>query len=196
MTVKGIMKRSRCTVKWTWSLIFTICLATASSTTQSQDNPPSYELNDIVVVTGSMSPVKFSELPRSIEVIGPDQLALSPANTIAELLAEIPGVDVRRRGALGVQADVSIRGGTFEQTLVLIDGIPMSDPQTGHHNLDLPLNLNDIERIEILKGPGSRLFGPGAMGGAINIITRQPRKTSLRMKTMGGDVVPSLVRRD
>ncbi|MBU8932863.1 MAG: TonB-dependent receptor [candidate division Zixibacteria bacterium] len=173
--------------KWICTLALGITITTISPSTQSQDINPVYELKDIIVVTGAISPVKFSELPRSIEVIGPDQIAQSPAITVAELLAQVPGVDVRRRGANGVQADISIRGGTFEQTLVMIDGVPLSDPQTGHHNLDLPLNLNDIKQIEVLKGPGSRLFGPGAMGGAINIITRQPQETAVRLKTIAGN---------
>jgi iron complex outermembrane receptor protein len=88
-------------------------------------------------------------------------------------------VDVRQRGARGVQADVGIRGGSYEQTLIMIDGVNMSDPQTGHHNMDLPVNINDIERIEIVKGPAARIYGPNAMGGVINIITREANSNAI-----------------
>ncbi len=111
----------------------------------------------------------------------------SPARSVEELLRNVAGVDVRQRGALGVQADISIRGGTFEQTLVLIDGIKMLDPQTGHHAMNIPLTLDDIERIEIVKGPVSHQFGPNAMNGAINIITRKHSRPFARVQGMAGD---------
>jgi iron complex outermembrane receptor protein len=85
-------------------------------------------------------------------------------------------VDVRRRGVSGVQADISIRGGGFDQSLLLINGINLSDIQTGHHLMNIPINVEDIERIEILKGPGARVYGQNAFSGAINIVTKKSRK--------------------
>jgi iron complex outermembrane receptor protein len=108
------------------------------------------------------------------------------ARSVEELLESVAGVDVRQRGPLGVQADISIRGGTFEQTLVLVDGIKMIDPQTGHHSFNIPLALDDIERIEVLKGPASRQYGPNAFTGAVNIITRKFREATARVQAMGG----------
>jgi iron complex outermembrane receptor protein len=93
----------------------------------------------------------------------------------------VAGVDIRQRGAEGSQADLSIRGSTFEQTLVLVDGMPLGDPQTGHHSLDIPLPLDAIERIEILAGQSSRMHGPAAIGGVVNIITRQQGSPSVQL---------------
>ncbi|MBU1320301.1 MAG: TonB-dependent receptor [candidate division Zixibacteria bacterium] len=146
-----------------------------------------YELDTVIVVTAARAPSTFSDLARSVIVIGRSEIEAAPVRSVDELLARALGVDVRRRGTSGVQADVSIRGGTFEQTLFLIDGIKVSDPQTGHHNLDLPVALADIERIEVLKGPGSKLYGPNAMGGVVNIITRQAADELTHVEIATGD---------
>ena len=95
---------------------------------------------------------------------------------MAEALQNVAGLDIRQRGVHGIQADVSLRGGTFDQVLILINGVKMADPQTGHHALNIPLNMDNIERIEILKGPAARIYGANAFAGAINIVTRTPDK--------------------
>lgn len=112
---------------------------------------------------------------RSVVVIDRAAIELAPVSNLADLLAMVAGVEVRRRGAGGVQADVGLRGSSYEQTLVLLDGIPVGDPQTGHHDLNLPVPLAMIERIEVIKGPGAVLFGGHATGGLINIVTASPR---------------------
>ncbi len=91
----------------------------------------------------------------------------------------MPGVDIRQRGPEGVQADLSLRGGTFDQALVMIDGIPVDDPQTGHHDLNVPVPLDAIASVEVLKGGASRLLGPAAFSGAVNLVTRLPETTFL-----------------
>lgn len=111
---------------------------------------PVYELEPIIV-TASRIPSAFSHIGRSIIVITRDEIESANVQSVQDLLEYASGVDLRRRGPHGTQADVSIRGGTFEQTLILIDGIKINDSQTGHHNLDIPLQLDDVERIEILK---------------------------------------------
>jgi len=144
----------------------------------AQENNVQYYELDPVVVTGSRIPYHLSESPCSVSVITREEIAILPADNISDILKYISGVDVRQRGAHGVQADVGIRGGSYEQTLIMVDGVTVNDPQTGHHNMDLPVNLNDIERIEIVKGPAARIYGPNAVGGVINIITRDVNSNS------------------
>lgn len=114
------------------------------------------------------------------------EILASPATHLADLLALEAGIDIRRRGAAGVQADASIRGSNFEQTQVLLNGVPLHNPQTGHHNLDLPIALEQIERIDIIKGPGSVLQDGSSSGGTINIVTRQAPYTQAGLTITGG----------
>ena len=147
---------------------------------------PCYTL-DPVVVTGSRIPDHLSRIGQSVSVISREEIEVFPADNISDLLETTSGVDVRQRGTHGVQADVAIRGSSFEQTLILVDGVPVSDSQTGHHNLDLPVNLEDVERIEVLKGPGARMYGQNAMAGVINIITRDVDRSSVGAYGTTGD---------
>lgn len=124
---------------------------------------------------------------RSITVIEGGAIEEAPVRDPAGILEYVPGVDSRRRGPLGVQSDISIRGASFEETLVLIDGMKVGDPQTGHHNFDLPVTLFDLERIEVLKGEGSSIFGPGAFGGAVNFVTRRPEGKSAHLNLSAGE---------
>ncbi|MBU1678943.1 MAG: TonB-dependent receptor [Bacteroidetes bacterium] len=145
-----------------------------------------YNLAELTV-TASKSPVYYSDLARTVDVIQPQDIKNYPVNTIGDLLQYIGGVDLKQRGAEGVQSDISIRGGSFEQTLILIDGIKIIDPQTGHHNLNLPVDINEVERIEILKGEGSKIHGPNAFSGVINIITKKSSVDELYIKASGGN---------
>jgi len=109
------------------------------------------------------------------------------SNSLADFLRLDPSVDLQERGPDGTQADVSIRGGTFEQTLVLLNGFRMNDAQTGHHDMDLPLPLDAVSAVEILPGSGSTLYGSDAMGGVVNFITQAPKATELRVRTAFGN---------
>ena len=102
-----------------------------------------HQLQD-VIVTASRAPISFSDLTRSVIVIDSSDIKETPVNSIQDLLQYTSGVDIKQRGVDGVQADASIRGGTFEETLILIDGVKMSDPQTAHHNLNLPISLDNV----------------------------------------------------
>ncbi len=144
-----------------------------------------YDLDE-VEVSASRVPVLYSQVARVLSVIESREIEQSPAESVQDLLEYVAGMDVRQRGAEGVQADISIRGGTFDQTLILLNGINITDPQTGHHNLNLPVSLSQIERIEILEGPAARVYGPNAFSGAINIVTRQTDGKSLSAKLGGG----------
>ncbi|MFH1121290.1 MAG: TonB-dependent receptor [Bacteroidota bacterium] len=140
-----------------------------------------------VVVSAQRTPMVQSQLMRSVQVITRAEIEQAPATDLAGLLEHLRGVDIRQRGAFGMQADISIRGGTFDQTLILLNGVNISDPQTGHHNLNIPVDLSSIERIEVLQGPGARVFGPNAFNGVINIITAEPGKRSISGSLAGGE---------
>ena len=139
-----------------------------------------------VVVSAQRAPVTFSQVSRIVSVIEKDEIQHSPVQSLQDLLEFALNVDVRQRGGLGVQADVSIRGGSFDQVLILLNGININDPQTGHHNLNLPVSLDAIERIEILEGPSSRVYGLNAFSGAINIITGTSTNSNLKARFSGG----------
>jgi len=135
-------------------------------------------LNQVEIMADRLA-TPFSKSARTIQLLSKEDISRLPANQIAEILSYLPGLDIRQRGPQGVQADLSIRGGSFDQSLVLINGIKLSDPQTGHHLLNLVLQPEQIERIEVLKGPGTRIYGPNAFAGAVNIITKVPDKKQL-----------------
>ena len=160
-----------------------VVLTVLSFSLRAQDD---VNLNEIEV-SATRSSVEFSEASRTVRVITQKEIAEAPVNTVNELLEYATNVDVRQRGAQGVQADVSIRGSSFDQVLILLNGVKMSDPQTGHHSMNIPVELMDIERIEILNGGATRIFGPGAYAGAINIVTRNPEESSIRANMEAGD---------
>ncbi len=100
-----------------------------------------------------------------------DDIAAAAVTTVNDLLKLAAGVDVRQRGAFGIQTDVSLDGGTFDQITILLNGVPLTNPQTGHLAADFPVGLDDIERVEILRGAAARVFGTQAFSGAINLVT-------------------------
>jgi iron complex outermembrane receptor protein len=126
-----------------------------------------------VVVTAAATPVELGTVTRTLTVITRDQIARLPVHSIADVLRLTASVDVRARGTRGVQTDFAIRGANFGQMLVLVDGVRLNDAQSGHHNGDIPVPLDAGERIEVLHGPGSSIFGADAFGGTINVITRK-----------------------
>jgi iron complex outermembrane receptor protein len=138
-----------------------------------------YDLDE-VEVSVQRAPVAFSQVARVVSVISREEIEAAPVQSIQELLEYVLSVDVRQRGANGVQSDISVRGSSFDQTLILLNGINIADPQTGHHSLDLPVSLKNIQRIEILEGPEARVFGPNAFSGVINIITNSEGSTNLK----------------
>jgi outer membrane cobalamin receptor len=125
-------------------------------------------------IVGSRVPVALPGIVRPVRVLDQADLAAAPARSVGEALQAMPGVIVGQRQQYGIQGDLTIRGSTFDQVLVLVDGFVAGDPQTGHHLLDLPLGLADVERLEVLPGHGSALYGAGAFGGTLNVVTRSP----------------------
>jgi iron complex outermembrane receptor protein len=124
-----------------------------------------------VSVTGSRAPLTKSQAARMVTVLDRAEIQQAPVQSVNDLLKYAMGVDVRQRGPLGAQTDISIRGGTSEQIILLLNGINICDPQTGHNAMDLPVDLSEIVRIEVLEGPAGRIYGSSSLVGAINIVT-------------------------
>ncbi len=139
-----------------------------------------------MVVTGTFEPLSLDEMDRAITLL-PARANDLVLNALVDLLRTDPALDLQERAPNGVQTDLSIRGGTFAQTLVLLDGQRLSDPQTGHHDMDIPVPLDTIEQVEVLRGSGSTLYGSDAIGGVINVITAPPQDMELRLRTSVGN---------
>ncbi|MGE5682535.1 MAG: TonB-dependent receptor plug domain-containing protein [Bacillota bacterium] len=153
----------------------------------TEEEPAETIFTDDVIVTAKKISSVSLESSRSVLVVSQQDLQSLPVENLQDALSYFSGVDLKKRGPEGVQADLSIRGGSFEQTLVLIDGVKVSDPQTGHNNLNLPLNPEDIEKIEILKGQASNIYGPNALSGAVNFVTKKDKRSSLSLNASGGE---------
>lgn len=135
-----------------------------------------------LVVTGSPEPVPLEEADRSVMLLPVRGKALL-FNTLMDVLRLDPSIDLRQRGANGMQADISLRGASFSQVLVLVNGRRMNDPQSGHHHLDLPIPMEAVERVEVLRGAGSTLYGADAAGGVVQFITRPAERGEARLQT-------------
>ena len=127
---------------------------------------------DPVTVTTSLQQVQASRTGRNIIVIKGDQLLNTPVHSVDDLLRYVPGIEVQARGPFGSQSDFIIRGGTFQQVLVILDGNRINDPNTGHFSSYIPIAPSEIERVEIVKGGASAIYGSDAVGGVIHIITK------------------------
>ena len=152
-------------------------VACHSASAFAQSAPASDTFRQTVVVTAATSPVELGSATRTLTVVTREQIAALPVHSVADVLRMVSAVDVRARGERGVQTDFALRGATFGQALVLVDGVRLNDPQSGHHNGDVPVPIEDVERIEILHGAGSALFGADAFGGTVNVITRRGAST-------------------
>lgn len=124
-------------------------------------------------VSASRAPLAADVAARQVLTLTQRDLAAAGVRTVNDVLKLSAGVDVRQRGGFGIQTDISIDGGTHDQITILLNGVPLVNPQTGHNAADFPLNLSDIERIEILEGAASRVMGSQAFSGAINVVTKQ-----------------------
>ena len=192
-----------------YSLRFAICMALLlqliAFTVQAEDKTPLRFLvvdgdtlwfTEPIVIIGSRVPVALPGLLRSVSIVSAQDLQNRPARSIAEALGAVAEVEVRQRQLMGVQGDVSIRGSTFEQVQVLLDGVNVGDPQTGHHSKNLPVGMGEVARIEVLPGHGATLYGANAFGGVVNVVTRDPAEqrggvaavTTGEQGTLGGSL--------
>ena len=144
-----------------------------------------------VSVTGSRAPLTKSQAARMVTVLDRADIAQAPVQSINDLLKYAIGVDVRQRGPIGAQTDISIRGGTSEQIILLLNGINICDPQTGHNAMDLPVDLSDIVRIEVIEGPAGRIYGTSSLVGAVNIVTGvRSQESGVRSQESVGMSIP------
>lgn len=152
--------------------------------TQS-DTIPEKELDE-VVVTAAKASLPLNLTAKMVTIISSKEIERAPVKSIEDLLNYVAGVDILQRGPHGVQADISLRGGSFDQAAILLNGINLTNPQTGHYSFDIPVNLSDIERIEIVQGPSSLVFGASAFSGGVNIITKKDTQSNAFAKLEGG----------
>ena len=165
----------------------TLSVVGGSSANIADDDSPDKEATlDDVEVTGSRAPLALGQAARMVTVLTRDDIQAAPVQSINDLLKMAVGVDVRQRGPLGAQTDVGIRGSTQEQITILLNGINICDPQTGHNAFDLPCDLSDIIRIEVLEGPASRVYGTSSLVGAINIVTNDGKSKRSEVRVEGG----------
>lgn len=170
-------------------ILFILLAISLSKQSSAQDEGTNL---DPVTVTSSFNGTRASKTGRNITVITSKDISQLPVRTTDELLRFLPGIDVQSRGALGAQSDISMRGGTFQQVLVILDGLRLNDPNTGHFSGYIPVVLDEIEKIEILKGASSGIFGSDAVGGVIYITT----KTFSQKKQAGNNGIVQLAAGD
>ena len=152
-----------------------------------QSTPPvSGTISQTATVTTTVAPIPLSESNRAVETLDTRERSLF-ISSVADFLRLDSSVNVQARSPIGVQADLSIRGTTFEQSLVLIDGLRVNDPETGHLNLDVAVPLDAVSRIEVLHGSGSTFYGSDAIGGAVNLLTVRPDDISVIARSGAGN---------
>ncbi len=159
----------------------------ATTPTYSQDSTVIKTIDlSAAEVTGTRAPLPADKAVRLVQVLDRQAIQASSAQSVNDLLKQVAGVDVRQRGAFGIQTDISVNGGTEDQLTVLLNGINISNPHTGHLTFDLPVNIDDIERIEVIEGGASRVYGCQAFSGAINIVTLTDNDNHLQAHAYGG----------
>lgn len=178
------MKRIwNCRVAVILSLLMSAEYVSLSAENEQNDHPVRL---DSVSVTGSRVPVTLGKSARIVTLMDSTVISSLPVQSVNDLLKYVAGVDVRQRGDMGAQTDISMRGGTSDQISVFLNGINICDPQTGHNAVDFPVDVHDIDRIEILSGPAGVAYGSSSLVGAINIITRKPEGTEVSAHAEGG----------
>jgi len=168
------------------TLLVILIFQIITSYVNAQENKSEIELDQVELMSSPRIEIKNTDNSISVLTISREEIQKSTATNVSELLQQVAGLDIRRRGAEGMQADLYIRGGSFDQTLLLIDGIKVEDPQTGHHTMNMTLALEVIEKIEITKGSAGRIYGQNAFTGVINIITKKDIENNISLNLAGG----------
>ena len=158
----------------------------AAAQAQRQSSPIVTVEEEKIIVSGTMAPLTQLQSARIVSVLSRQDIEQAAVQSINDLFKLVTGVDVRQRGGFGIQTDISIDGGTFDQVTLLLNGIDIGNPQTGHLSADFPVSISDIERIEVLEGAASRVYGGQSFGGAINIVTRHDAGRNIELSAQGG----------
>ena len=158
---------------------------TTTATEADEETLDDHELGE-VTVAGTLAPLTQLQAARMVSVITREDIQRAAAQTVNDLLKLATGVDVRQRGGFGIQTDISINGATFDQITILLNGVNISNPHTGHLAADFPVSVADIERIEVLEGAASRVYGASAFGGAVNIVTKDEHTDGIEASAHGG----------
>jgi vitamin B12 transporter len=142
---------------------------------------------DSLVVTGSRLALSLKELGRSVDCLRAERLHAQSTPTLNEALQLMPGVDLMERAPFGVQAEAALRGAGYQQTSIVVDGLPVNDPQTAHHSLNVALPLLALDRMEVLKGTGAHAHGSNAVGGVLHLISQLPKRSGVNLSLQGGE---------
>lgn len=168
------------------NIFFALLLLITSVDSIAQASKDSVTTIKEVIINENRFSTPISKQNRNVYVIDQETIKKLPARTIQEILQYANGVDLRQRGPFGSQADISIDGGSFEQTVVLLNGAKIIDAQTAHNMLNLPIPVELIERIEVIRGPAARIYGINSLTGAINIITKKPSNSGFLLNSYAG----------
>lgn len=160
-----------------------LCLAAQSIFAQNVND--TIAIGEVSILDNRLN-TPLSKENRNIYVLSKSEINKLPARSLQDVLQYASGIDLRQRGPFGTQADISMDGGSFEQTLILLNGAKIMDHQTAHNALNLPIPLEAIDRIEVVRGPAARVYGNNSLTGVINIVTRQPKKTGVYANTYFG----------
>lgn len=166
-------------------IILSLALMSGSVFAQQAADSTGKNLSE-VVIRGNRLDIPFSESSRNIQVITAKEIEQLPVHSVNELLAYVGGVDIQQRSPFGGQADISMDGGTSEQTLVLLNGIKLINAQTAHNMMAIPVPLDAIDHIEILHGAAARVYGINALTGAVNIVTKKSAKSFVTANLQSG----------
>ena len=167
------------------SLVF-LFIGVKAQNNSKTDSLYIHNLNEVVISSNRIE-TPLTQNSKTVQIITAQQIRQSGVTHLVDLLQQIAGIDIKRRGAGAAQADLNIRGGTFDQSLLLIDGVKLDDSQTGHHTLNFLPPPQMVERIEIIKGSAARIYGQNAFTGAINIVTKKETPKTLTLDLQKGN---------
>lgn len=165
--------------------VFYLALLLCTSNLFAQTLSDTLALEPAIILNNRLQ-TRVDKENRNIQILTKKELQSLPISSIQDILEYVSGIDLRQRGPMGSQADVSMDGGSFEQTLILLNGVKIIDHQTAHNVLNLPVPVEAIERVEIVRGPGARIYGANSLTGVINFVTKKPTKSSIFTHTYFG----------